>query len=163
MKKIIATLALIIACQGIFAQNIDTLFSQFKDKEGADYMNIPTLMLKFMRTFTKSNNDKSYRFIKGIKSVKVLDMEDCTQEVKAEFLQKVQKLNLNGYETLVQTKEDGEEVQLIAKMDEENINDLIILITGKDECGLTLMKGKIKKEDINVMMNDEKITIDGRE
>ena len=163
MKKIIATLALIIACQATFAQNIDTLFSQFKDKEGADYMNIPTLMLKFMRTFTKSNNDKSYRFIKGIKSVKVLDMEDCTQEVKAEFLQEVQKLHLNGYETLVQTKEDGEEVQLIAKMDEENINDLIILITGKDECGLTLMKGKIKKEDINVMMNDEKITIDGRE
>ena len=163
MKKIIATLALIIACQATFAQNIDTLFSQFKDKEGADYMNIPTLMLKFMRTFTKSNNDKSYRFIKGIKSVKVLDMEDCTQEVKAEFLQEVQKLNLNGYETLLQTKEDGEEVQLIAKMDEENINDLIILITGKDECGLTLMKGKIKKEDINVMMNDEKITIDGRE
>ena len=163
MKKIIATLALIIACQATFAQNIDTLFSQFKDKEGADYMNIPTLMLKFMRTFTKSNNDKSYRFIKGVKSVKVLDMEDCTQEVKAEFLQEVQKLHLNGYETLLQTKEDGEEVQLIAKMDEENINDLIILITGKDDCGLTLMKGKIKKEDINVMMNDEKITIDGRE
>ena len=163
MKKIIATLALFIACQATFAQNIDTLFSQFKDKEGADYMKIPTLMLKFMRTFTKSNNDKSYRFIKGIKSVKVLDMEDCTQEVKAEFLQEVQKLNLNGYETLVQTKEDGEEVQLIAKMDEENINDLIILITGKDDCGLTLMKGKIKKEDINVLMNDEKITIDGRE
>ena len=163
MKKIIATLALIIACQATFAQNIDTLFSQFKDKEGADYMNIPTLMLKFMRTFTKSNNDKSYRFIKGIKSVKVLDMEDCTQEVKAEFLQEAKKLKLSGYETLLQTKEDGEEVQLIAKMDEENINDLIILITGKDECGLTLMKGKIKKEDINVMMNDEKITIDGRE
>ena len=163
MKKIIATLALIIACQATFAQNIDTLFSQFKDKEGADYMNIPTLMLKFMRTFTKSNNDKSYHFIKGIKSVKVLDMENCTQEVKAEFLQEAKKLKLSGYETLLQTKEDGEEVQLIAKMDEENINDLIILITGKDECGLTLMKGKIKKEDINVMMNDEKITIDGRE
>ena len=163
MKKIIATLALIIACQATFAQNIDTLFSQFKDKEGADYMNIPTLMLKFMRTFTKSNNDKSYRFIKGIKSVKVLDMEDCTQEVKAEFLQEAKKLKLSGYETLLQTKEDGEEVQLIAKMDEENINDLIILITGKDECGLTLMKGKIKKEDINVMMTDDKIMIDGCE
>ena len=163
MKKIIATLALIIACQATFAQNIDTLFSQFKDKEGADYMNIPTLMLKFMRTFTKSNNDKSYRFIKGIKSVKVLDMEDCTQEVKAEFLQEVQKLNLNGYETLLQTKEDGEEVQLIAKMDEENINDLIILITGKDECGLTLMKGKIKKEDIAQLVNEQTSKKDGRE
>ena len=163
MKKIIATLALIIACQATFAQNIDTLFSQFKDKEGADYMNIPTLMLKFMRTFTKSNNDKSYRFIKGIKSVKVLDMEDCTQEVKAEFLQEAKKLKLSGYETLLQTKEDGEEVQLIAKMDEENINDLIILITGKDDCGLTLMKGKIKKEDIAQLVNEETGKKDGRE
>ena len=163
MKKIIATLALIIACQATFAQNIDTLFSQFKDKEGADYMNIPTLMLKFMRTFTKSNNDKSYRFIKGIKSVKVLDMEDCTQEVKAEFLQEAKKLKLSGYETLLQTKEDGEEVQLIAKMDEENINDLIILITGKDDCGLTLMKGKIKKEDIAQLVNEQTSKKDGRE
>ena len=163
MKKIIATLALIIACQGTFAQNIDTLFSQFKDKEGADYMNIPTLMLKFMRTFTKSNNDKSYHFIKGIKSIKVLDMEDCTQEVKAEFLQEAKKLKWNGYETLVQTKEDGEEVQIIAKIDKGNINDLIILITGKEDCGITLMKGKSKKEDINVIMTDDKIMIDGRE
>lgn len=163
MRKIIATLALIIACQATFAQNIDTLFSHYKDKEGADYMNIPTLMLKFICTFTKSNNDKSYKFIKGIKSVKLLDMEDCTPEVKADFLQETKNLSLNGYETLVQTKEDGEEVKLLAKMDDEAINELIILITGKDECGLTLMKGKIKKEDINVMMTDDKITIDGRE
>ena len=163
MKKIIATLALIIACQGIFAQNIDTLFSHYKDKEGADYMNIPSLMLKFMRTFTKSNNDKSYHFIKGIKSVKVLDMEDCTPEVRTNFLQEAKKLKLSGYETLVQTKEDGEEVTLLTKMDDEAISELIILITGKNECGLTLMKGKIKKEVINVMMTDDKIMIDGRE
>ena len=163
MKKTIAILAMTMAFQGTFAQNIDTLFSQFKDKEGADYMNIPTLVVKFMRTFMKSNNDRSYHFTKGINSIKVLDMEDCTQKVKAEFLQEANKLNLNGYETLVQTKEDGEEVKLVAKMDEEDISELIILITGKDDCGLTLLKGKIKKEDINVMMTDDKIMIDGRE
>ena len=132
MKKIIATLALIIVCQGIFAQNIDTLFSHYKDKEGADYMNIPSLMLKFMRTFTKSNNDKSYHFIKGIKSVKVLDMEDCTPEVRTNFLQEAKKLKLSGYETLVQTKEDGEEVTLLTKMDpfsEERIFRLTYRIT----------------------------------
>ena len=163
MKKIIATLALIIACQATFAQNVDTLFGQYKDKEGADYMNIPSLMLKIMRTFTIGNNDKSYRFIKGIKSVKVLDMEDCAPKVKADFLQDAKKLKLNGYETLVQTKEDGEEVKLLAKMDDEAISELIILITGKDECGLTLMKGKIKKEDIEVIMTEDKIMMDGRE
>jgi hypothetical protein len=163
MKKIILTLALGIICQSTFAINIDTLFAQFKDKEGADYMNIPSLVLKFMRTFTKSNNDKSYHFLKGIKSIKVLDMEECPSEVKADFLKEAKKLNLNGYETLVQTKDKGEEVKLVAKMDEEAISELIILISGKDDCGLTLLKGKIKKEDINVMMTDDKIMIDGRE
>jgi hypothetical protein len=163
MKKIILTLALGIICQSTFAINIDNLFAQFKDKEGADYMNIPSLVLKFMRTFTKSNNDKSYHFLKGIKSIKVLDMEECPSEVKADFLKEAKKLNLNGYETLVQTKDKGEEVKLVAKMDEEAISELIILISGKDDCGLTLLKGKIKKEDINVMMTDDKIMIDGRE
>ena len=162
MKKIILTLALGIICQSTFAINIDTLFAQFKDKEGADYMNIPSLVLKFMRTFTKSNNDKSYHFLKGIKSIKVLDMEECPSEVKADFLKEAKKLNLNGYETLVQTKDKGEEVKLVAKMDEEAISELIILISGKDDCGLTLLKGKIKKEDINVMITDDKIMIDGR-
>ena len=163
MKKIILTLALGIICQSTFAINIDNLFAQFKDKEGADYMNIPSLVLKFMRTFTKSNNDKSYHFLKGIKSIRVLDMEECPSEVKADFLKEAKKLNLNGYETLVQTKDKGEEVKLVAKMDEEAISELIILISGKDDCGLTLLKGKIKKEDINVMMTDDKIMIDGRE
>ena len=163
MKKTILTLALGIICQSTFAINIDNLFAQFKDKEGADYMNIPSLVLKFMRTFTKSNNDKSYHFLKGIKSIKVLDMEECPSEVKADFLKEAKKLNLNGYETLVQTKDKGEEVKLVAKMDEEAISELIILISGKDDCGLTLLKGKIKKEDINVIMTDDKIMIDGRE
>ena len=162
MKKTILTLALGIICQSTFAINIDNLFAQFKDKEGADYMNIPSLVLKFMRTFTKSNNDKSYHFLKGIKSIRVLDMEECPSEVKADFLKEAKKLNLNGYETLVQTKDKGEEVKLVAKMDEEAISELIILISGKDDCGLTLLKGKIKKEDINVMMTDDKIMIDGR-
>ena len=161
MKKIIAALALIMACQGTFAQNIDTLFSQFKNEKGAEFINIPTLVIKFARTFMSINN-KSYHLMKGVKSVKVLDMEDCTEEVKKNFLQETQKLNLHGYETLVQTKQDGEEVKLIAKMDEEAINELIILITGNKDCGLSLIKGKIKKEDISVMMTEDKITIDGR-
>ena len=89
-------------------------------------------------------------------------MEECSSEVKTNFLKEAKELNLNGYETLVQTKDDGEEVKLLAKMNEESISDLIILITGKDDCGLTLLKGEIKKEDINAMMTDDKIMIDGR-
>ena len=52
--------------------------------------------------------------------------------------------------------------KLLAKKNNEVIRELIILITGKDDCGLTLMKGKIKKENINGMIGNDKIMIDGR-
>ena len=71
-------------------------------------------------------------------------------------------MEMKGYETLLQAKEKGETVKLIAKMDEDTIHELIFVITGKEECVLTKMKGKIKKEDINAMINDDKIMIDGR-
>ena len=161
MKKTIATLALIFAIQGVFAQDIDNIFNRFKDKEGAEFVSIPPFLIKFGRFFM-DKDDKGYRFIKGVKSVKTLDMEDCSSEVKKDFLKEANQLNLNGYETLVQTKEKGETVKLIAKMDEEAIRELILIITGNGECGLTLIAGKLKKEDINVIMTDDKIMIDGR-
>ena len=162
MKKTIATLALIFAFQGIFAQNIDDIFNRYKDKEGAEFVSIPPFLITLGRLFM-DKDDKDYRFIRGVNTVKTLDMEDCSSEVKENFLKEANKLNLSGYETLMQTREKGESVKLIAKMDEEAIRELIIMITGNGECGLTLIEGKLKKEDINMTMTDDKIMIDGRE
>lgn len=154
MKKFIATLALILVCQGAFAQSINALFKQFKEKEGAEYINIPSIPLKFMRTFMKEDNDKSLYFLKGIKSVKVLDMEDCTPETKADFVQGIKQLNLNEYETLVMAKEEGDNVKILAKMNNETVKEFIILTTGKDDCALILLKGNFKKDDLYAMMSD---------
>ena len=162
MKKTIATLALIFALQGVYAQSINDMFNRYKEKEGAESVSIPSFLIKLGRLFM-DKEDKDYRFIKGVNSVKTLDMEDCSSEVKESFLKDANKLNLSGYETLVQTKEKGETVKLIAKMDEEAIRELIILITGNEECGLTLLEGKLMKEDINMIMTEDKIMIDGRE
>ena len=146
MKKIITTLALIIACQGIFAQNIKSIINEFKEVKGVEYTKVPrwTLLL---------GN-------KGVKSICYLDLGSCPSEVKEDFRQKVNQLE--GYEVLFRGKEDGEIYKLLAKKNNEVIRELIILITGKDDCGLTLMKGKIKKENINGMIGNDKIMIDGR-
>jgi len=161
MKKTIVTLAMMIACQGLFAQNIDDIFNKFKDKEGVEYVNIPSFVLKLGRVFMDKDT-KDNKLMKGVKTIKVLDMENCSPNIRKELQQEVNQLEQNGYETLVQTKEKDESVKLIAKMDKDAINELIVFFTENDECGLTLMKGKIKKEDINVMINDDKIMIDGR-
>ena len=148
MKKIIATLALIIACQGIFAQNIKSIIDEFKEVKGVEYTKVPR------RVFLLGNN-------KGIKSICYLNLESCPSEVKEDFRQKVNQLE--GYEVLFRGKEDGEMYKLIAKKNNETIRELIILITGKDDCGLTPMKGKIKKEDIAQLVNEQTSKKNGRE
>ena len=161
MKKTIVTLAMIIACQGGFAQNIDDIFNQFKDKQGAEYMNIPSFVLKLGRVFMDKDIQEN-KLMKGVKTIKVLDMENCSSDVKKELQHEISQLEQNGYETLVRTKAKDGTVNLMAKMNKDVINELIVFFTENDECGLTLMKGKIKKEDINVMINDDKIMIDER-
>ena len=161
MKKIFVTLAMIIACQGLFAQSIDDIFNQFKDKDGAEYINIPSFVVKLGRVFMGKDIQEN-RLMKGVKTIKVLDMANCSSDIKKELQHEISQLEQSGYETLVRTKEKDDTVNLIAKMDKDAINELIVFFTDKNECGITLLKGKIKKEDINVMINEDKIMIDGR-
>ena len=139
MKKIIATLALIIACQGIFAQNIKSIINEFKEVKGVEYTKVPrwTLLL--------GNN-------KGVKSICYLDLGSCPSEVKEDFRQKVNQLE--GYEVLFRGKEDGEMYKLLAKMNNETIREFIILTTGEDDCALIFLKGKFKKDDLYAIMSD---------
>jgi hypothetical protein len=102
----------------------------------------------------KEDNDKSLYFLKGIKSVKVLDMEDCTPQTKAYFIQRTNQLNLNEYETLVMAKEDGDNVKILAKMNNETVKEFIILTIGEDDCALILLKGKFKKDELYAIMSD---------
>lgn len=161
MKTILVAIAMMIACQNTFAQQVNELFDTFKSEQGADYMQISPLMMKIACLFMRNDNAES-RFVKGIKSAKVLDLEDCTEKVKEDFKKEANLLNLKGYETLFIAREDGETVKILAKSDEKNIRELLIFTIDKVDCGAILMKGKIKKDDIAVMINEDKVMINGR-
>ena len=144
-----------------FAQNMDAVYNEFKDVKGVESVSVSPFLMKFARLFMDSD-DKNNPLIKGTHSVKVLDLEDCTKDIKKQFTQKVNKLEHNGYETWMQVKEDGENVKIIAKMEDQMIRELLVLTTDNDDCALVLIKGKIRKEDIQAIIDDDKIMIDGR-
>ena len=144
-----------------FAQDMDAVYNEFKDVKGVESVSVSPFLMKFARLFMDSD-DKNNPLIKGSHSVKVLDLEDCTKDIKKQFTQKVNQLEHNGYETWMQVKEDGENVKIIAKMEDQMIRELLILTTDNDDCALVLIKGKIRKEDIQAIIDDDKIMIDGR-
>jgi len=161
MKKFILVLTVIMACQTGIAQNVDALYNYFKDEKGVESVSVSPLLMKFARLFM-DEEDKNDPLIKGVNSVKVLDLEECSEKVKERFTKEVAKLKLNGYETWLQAKEDGENVKVIAKMKDDIIRELLVMSTGKGDCALVMIKGKIRKDDIQAIINDDKIMIDGR-
>ena len=117
-------------------------------------------MMKVFHLF--ADKDAQSQFVRNIKSAKILDLEDCQTNVKENFIQQIKELSLNGYETFFVSTENGETVKLLAKTDKKNINELLVLTAGKGDCNIVQLKGKIKKEDIQMMVTDDKIMIDGR-
>ena len=161
MKKIILALIVTVACQTGFAQNADALYEEFKNEKGVESTNVSPMLMKFARLFI-DKDDRSNPLIKGAQSVKVLDLEDSTKGTKKRFTQKVEQLNLNGYDTWMQAKDDGENVRIIAKVKDDIIHELLVMTTGDDDCALVIIKGKIKQEDVQAIIDDDKIMIDGR-
>ena len=161
MKKAILFLIVIMISRIGFAQNVDALYDKFKEKSGVESVSVSPLLMSFARLFMNEDK-KSNPLIKGVNSVRVLDLEESSKEVKELFSKEVAKLNLNGYETWIQVREDGENVKVIAKMKNDTIKELLVMTTGKDDCALVIIKGKIRKEDIQAVIDDNKIKIDGR-
>lgn len=159
MKKIIAVLALVIACQSTFAQSTQELFDEFGKEYNAESVSISPFLMSIGRLFMDNDTPT---IAKRIKSLRVLDLEDCTDSVKARFTERTNKLQLEGYEPMIQVNEDGEKVRIFALPNKKGIKELLIICTGSDECTLIQMKGKIRKEDIAELVNEQTSKKNGR-
>ena len=97
MKTYLTAIILMIACQHTFAQSTDKLFEMFRNEQGADYVKVSPLMMKVAQLFTSDQSTES-RFIKGIKSAQVLDLEECDTATKERFKKQAAELELKGYD-----------------------------------------------------------------
>ena len=152
MKKYLVAIALMIACQTTFAQSTKDIFEEFGKEWNAESVTISPFLMSIGRLFMDNDTPD---IAKSIRSMKVLDLEDCSNEVKERFNQKVNNLQLEGYETMIQTIENGEKVRILTRMKNDAIRELLIVCTGNDDCALIQLNGKIKKEDIAELVNEE--------
>ena len=152
MKKYLVAIALMIACQTTFAQSTKDIFEEFGKEWNAESVSISPFLMTIGRLFMDNDTPD---IAKSIRSMKVLDLEDCSSKVKTRFNEKVNNLQLEGYETMIQTIEDGEKVRILTRMENDAIRELLIVCTGNDDCALIQLNGKIKKEDIAELVNEE--------
>ena len=160
LKYAMATLCLLgmTACSNKL--EYDSIFSDYKDEPHAEVTVVPRLLLKLGTGMAKMGmGDKDDRqalnLVSKINSIRILDLDDCSREVKQRFLTDVQQLGKGGYETLMRVNADGENVKLLLQRNGTDITELLIINTSDDEAELIQLKGRIKESEIGRIMESD--------
>ena len=151
MKKIFLSIALALATTVCTAQSVNDVIREFKSAKGATCLNLNKSMIKLMgegkEQLSLPENIKLGdlgEVGKDIDSVKILVLEDCNASVKKKFAKKSINWDKYGYEPVVVTNEDGENVQIYAQKDGDYFKEIVIRVSSKDDEGVLLqIFGKI--------------------
>ena len=156
MKRIM-TLLLIMATamQMVSAKSLGRLIEDYRYQKNAEYFHFTPLLMKMARTAMghDAQSDEECRLVRKIKSIRTLDLEECSADVKRRFSADVQKLEMNDYEPLVTSRDDGETVKIMMKTKGDVIRELVILCSDSNDCALVWLNCKVKKDEIQSLVD----------
>ena len=155
MKKIIfITLATAVLFHPCFSENnntlqqntVDAMFNNFSKDKKVTHVKVGGFIMSLARTFTDT---------KGVTGVEVFSFEECDGQVKEKLNDAIKNLKDSSYETIVSTTQDGERTKVLIKIKDDYINEIVVIAGGSDPA-LVRIKGKIKLDDIqNVVANNK--------
>lgn len=157
MKKVMIIAALAFMTMSVQAQmSVDRLMKRYKNSPKAEYVHVPKMMMTLAKAIKTGDADDYTKYLKHIDSIKVLDMEDCSNAVKQRFFKDVTQLNTAGYEELMTAKEADEQTVILAKRNKTGIKELVIVDSGDDDAALIQIMGNIKNSEIQKIIAEEK-------
>lgn len=144
------------ACAG--NTNPDEIFDSFRNEPQAECIQVPKLLLKLGTTFAAVDADdreerQALKLASKLSSVRVLDLDDCSRDVKARFADETDRLEEKGYETLVRVNDEGEKVRICLRRENDYITELLIVNRSDDDASMVQLKGHILESEIGKLMN----------
>lgn len=149
MKKLFALLVLVFTCQVAFCQTYDEVINNFKDKEGAEFTEIPKMLLNMALSEADS---QTKAVMKNIDCMKVLELNECTEAVKKDFLVQAGKMEAK-YDKLVESDEDGETNIIFIDGDQDAAKAIIVVSADAKECQMLVMEGKLSLSSLEKIMD----------
>ncbi len=157
MKKVMMMAVLAFMTMTVQAQmSVDRLMRKYKHSPKAEYVHVPKMMMTLAKAIKTGDADDYSKYIKHINSIKVLDMEDCSNAVKQQFFKDVAQLKTVGYEELMTAKEADEQTIIMVKRSKTRIKELVIVDSGDDDAALIQILGNIKNSEIQKIIAEEK-------
>ena len=149
MKKLFALFVLVFTCQVAFCQTYTEVINKFKDKPGVEFTEIPKMLLSMALSEADS---QTKAIMKNIDCMKVLDLEECSEAIKKDFLTQAGKME-NKYNKLVEGTEDGETTIIFVDGDEDSAKAIIIIHAEAKDCGMMVFEGKLSVTALEKIMD----------
>ena len=156
MKKMMLTALVAMFSLAAMGGTLDEVFDRFRRPPEAGEVGVAKMRIKMGTSYVKSEgNDAAARIASKLTSVRVLDLEDCSRQVKADFAKNISDLKRTGYESMVRANGDGERVEVLIRQQGSVIREMLIVNSGDDDCQLVQLKGKISQKDIDQLVMSE--------
>lgn len=141
MKKTILFMTLVLLSVTVNGQTFQEVINEFKNKPNVELIHISKFMMKVLKASSVVMSDVSIPKGVNIKSMNVLVLDECTDATRREFFDKVSAIDFSGqgYELLVKTRDDGENVMIYGKV----FSEAVIVAGDNKDATLVQMFGKL--------------------
>lgn len=155
MKKSVFIIVLFLVSLSGFAQkSVDELFSSCKNMNHVSFVNVPKSLITF--ALPALQNDADRDIVKNINSVRIMDVEKSTPEIKAKMMRIVSDCEKEGLERVVQSNDDDGKSIIMAKPEGDRLTDLLIVSIDGDESTFVKIDGDIRMSDLGKVTNAAK-------
>ena len=97
----------------------------------------------------------------SLESVKVIDMETCSDEDRKAFCEAAANLSDDSLPLLLESKEDGENVKIFGVIESGHCKDLVVVSADLKEPAFVRITGDLDMEKLNNTKNFNLVNING--
>lgn len=127
------------------------LFSKYAKEGNSESIRLGPLMMSFARMAADDNEDT--QFLSHIKSIQILSLDECSENVKANFRRDVEKISTDGGELLMEIEDGEDQLQIFAHKNGDTITSFVMINVGDDPC-LLKMTGSIQESEISKLVSE---------
>ena len=149
MKKLLMTLALVLASQLAFCQTFDEVANQLKALPQAQYQELNKEVLKLASGGIEDESIK--KVFNNLECMKMLVITDADEATRADFIQKASSLKTR-YEKIAEESEDGQSVLIFVEKGEDDKTKCIIMAMAADSaCQFICFEGDLSLSDLEAL------------
>ncbi len=163
MKNIILLLTIIVSAtlfnNKSFGQDLNTLYADYAGNEKVNTVNLQSGLIGLAANFLKEEDKELKDVIRSIDNIRLMITEDKNtgQNISDEANRIMNKMD---YEELVRMNDEGEKIRVLAKQDGQKVQELIVMIDEEDESILLQLNGNIDLDKVSAALNALDINLD---